>query len=80
MQGLESRHRHDLMELIEDRHGLRATLITSQLPVEHWHDYIGEATIADALLDRLIHGAQRLALDGDSLRKAQAPQANKRDA
>ena len=60
------------MEVIEDRHGRRSTLIASQLPIEHWHDYIGEATIADAVLDRLLHGAHRLNLTGDSMRKTKA--------
>ena len=60
------------MEVIEDRHGRRSTLITSQLPTEHWHDYIGEATLADAILDRLLHGSHRLKLSGESMRKLQA--------
>ncbi|MBT7307268.1 MAG: ATP-binding protein [Gammaproteobacteria bacterium] len=64
--------RQDLMEVIEDRHGRRSTLITSQLPTEHWHDYIGEATLADAILDRLLHGSHRLKLSGESMRKLQA--------
>ena len=57
------------MEVIEDRHGLRSTLIASQLPIEHWHEYIGEATLADAILDRLMHNAHRLLLKGESMRK-----------
>ena len=57
------------MELIEDRHGLRSTLIASQLPVDSWHEYIGEATLADAILDRLIHNAHRLTLQGESMRR-----------
>jgi DNA replication protein DnaC len=57
------------MEVIEDRYGLRATLIAGQLPIEHWHEYIGEATLADAILDRLLHNAHRLPLKGESLRK-----------
>ena len=56
--------------IIEDRHARRSTLITSQLPIEHWHDYIGEATVADAILDRLLNGAHRLQLIGDSMRKS----------
>lgn len=66
---LNAAQRNDLMELIEDRHGRRATLIASQLPVEHWHELIGEATLADAILDRLLHHAHRLALTGESLRR-----------
>ena len=69
IQKMTAPQRNDLMELIEDRHGLRATLIASQLPVEHWHEYIGEATLADAILDRLLHNAHRLPLTGESLRK-----------
>jgi DNA replication protein DnaC len=56
------------MEVIQDRHGRRATLIASQLPTELWHEYIGEATLADAILDRLLHGAHRIPLAGESMR------------
>jgi DNA replication protein DnaC len=59
----------DLMEIVEERYGRRSTIITSQLPVETWHEVIGEPTFADAILDRLVHNAYRLALDGPSLRK-----------
>ena len=72
MQPLDAPQRQDLMEVIEDRHGRRSTLIASQLPVKHWHDYIGEATISDAILDRLLHGSHRLELKGDSMRKREA--------
>jgi len=61
--------RRDLLELIDDRHGHAATLVTSQLPVEHWHDVIGDPTLADAILDRLVHNAYRIALKGESMRK-----------
>ncbi len=57
------------MELIEDRHGRRSTIITSQLPVKEWYDVIGEKTVADAILDRLVHDANRIDIDGDSMRK-----------
>lgn len=57
------------MEIIEDRHGKGSTLITSQVPVTKWHEVIGEQTIADAIMDRLIHNAHRLELKGESLRK-----------
>ncbi|WP_462323000.1 IS21-like element helper ATPase IstB [Halochromatium sp.] len=70
---LNAAQRQDLMELIEERHGLRATLIASQLPVEHWHELIGEATLADAILDRLLHNAHRLSLTGESMRRRSAP-------
>jgi DNA replication protein DnaC len=63
--------RRDLLEVIEDRHGSGSTLITSQLPIENWHDHIGDPTIADAILDRLIHNAHRIQLKGGSMRKKQ---------
>ena len=59
----------DLLEIIDDRVNQRATLITSQLPVDHWHEYLGEPTVADAVLDRLLQSAHRLELKGDSLRR-----------
>jgi DNA replication protein DnaC len=62
-------HRRDFLELLEDRHGTRATVVTSQLPVEHWHEVIGEPTLADAILDRLVHNAYKIPLKGDSMRK-----------
>lgn len=64
--------RRDLLEVIEDRHGTASTIITSQLPVEHWHEVIGDPTIADALLDRLVHNAHRINLKGESMRKTKA--------
>jgi DNA replication protein DnaC len=64
--------RRDLLEIIDDRHGRGSTIVTSQLPVEHWHEIIGDPTIADAILDRLVHNAYKLALKGESLRKATA--------
>jgi len=72
IQNITAAQRNDLMEVIEDRHGLRATLIASQLPVEHWHEYIGEATLADAILDRLVHNAYKNNLKGGSMRKRKA--------
>ena len=69
IQPLDQQSRTILMEIIEDRHGKRSTLITSQVPVNKWHEVIGEQTIADAILDRIIHDAHRLELKGESLRK-----------
>ena len=66
---LNADQRRDMLEIIEDRHGAAATLITSQLPVSSWHEVIGEPTFADAILDRIVHNAYRLDLDGESLRK-----------
>lgn len=64
--------RHDLLEILEDRHGLKSTLVTSQLPIDHWHEQIGDPTLADAILDRLVHSAHKIKLDGDSMRKKNA--------
>jgi len=69
---LTASQRRDLMEIVEDRYATKSTVITSQLPVETWHDVIDEPTFADAILDRLIHNAHRLPLDGPSLRKTNA--------
>jgi DNA replication protein DnaC len=64
--------RRDLLEIIEDRHGLRSTLVASQLPVDHWHEVVGNPTLADAILDRLVHDAYRIELKGESMRKARS--------
>lgn len=64
--------RHDLLEILEDRHGRRSTLVTSQLPVKHWHEIIADPTLADAILDRLVHNAYKLVLSGESMRKKQS--------
>jgi DNA replication protein DnaC len=69
---LSAGQRRDLMEIVEDRCGARSTLVTSQLPVDAWHAVIDEPTFADAILDRLVHNAYRLDLDGPSMRKLKA--------
>ena len=69
IQPLDAQSRSMFMEIIEDRHGKGSTIITSQVPVAKWHEVIGEQTIADAIMDRLIHNAHRLELKGESLRK-----------
>jgi len=74
LSSLDATARRDLLELLDDRHGHRATLVTSQLPVEHWHEVIGDPTLADAILDRLVHSAYRLTLKGESMRKQKAKQ------
>ncbi|MFL0800719.1 MAG: IS21-like element helper ATPase IstB [Agarilytica sp.] len=66
---LNARARLDLLEVIEDRTGTGSLIITSQLPVEKWHEFIGEPTLADALLDRVVHRSHRLELEGDSMRR-----------
>jgi DNA replication protein DnaC len=69
LQPFDSYSRAALMEIVEDRHGKKSTIIASQLPVTGWHDVIGEATIADAILDRIVHDSHRIDLTGESLRK-----------
>jgi len=64
--------RIDLLEVLEDRHGRGATLVTSQIPIEQWHDVIGDPSLADVILDRLVHNAHRLTLAGESLRRLSA--------
>jgi DNA replication protein DnaC len=63
--------RNDLLELLDDRVGARATLITSQLPVTAWHEWLNDPTLADAILDRIVHGAHKIALKGESMRRKQ---------
>lgn len=65
--------RHDVLEVLEDRYDLRSTIVTSQLPVKHWHEYIEDPSLADALLDRVVHNAYNLDLKGPSRRKEKAP-------
>jgi DNA replication protein DnaC len=69
---LTDSERHDFLEVLEDRYGKRATLVTSQLPFEHWHETIKDATFADAILDRLVHNAHRITLKGASMRRSKS--------
>ena len=69
---LRDQDRRDLLEIFEDRYGMRSTILTSQLATEHWHDHVGEATVADAICDRLLHNAHRITLKGPSRRKEDA--------
>ena len=69
LEPLGPEQRRDLLEIVEERYGRGATLITSQIPVDRWHDLIGEPTLADAILDRIVHNAHRFQLRGESLRK-----------
>ena len=79
---LSAENRRDLLEITEDRYGIRSTVITSQLPVENWHDIIADPTLADAILDRLVHSAYQLNLKGESMRKRRQPltQTDHRDS
>jgi DNA replication protein DnaC len=69
---LRDQNRHDLLELLEDRYGNRSVIITSQLPSSSWHAYVGDPTVADAILDRIVHNAHRLSLKGPSRRKEES--------
>ncbi|SOZ32735.1 transposase (fragment) [Cupriavidus taiwanensis] len=70
--------RGDLLEVLDDRVGTRSTIVTSQLPIEHWHQWLNDPTLADAILDRLVHQAHKVALKGESMRKRTATDAKKR--
>ena len=69
LAALTDQHRRDLLEILDDRYNLRATIITSQLPVAHWHEAVGDPTLADAILDRVVHNAYKINLSGSSMRK-----------
>jgi len=73
---LEETQRHDLLEVLEDRYGKRSTVVTSQLPVAKWHEWIGDPTLADAILDRLVHNAYKVQLKGGSRRKDRGKENN----
>lgn len=73
---LNDEHRRDILELLEDRHGRGATIVPSQFPVDHWHQVLGEPTLADAILDRLLHNAYKITLRGEAMRKRHAAVKN----
>jgi len=73
---LEEPQRHDLLEVLEDRYGKRSTVVTSQLPIKKWHEWIGDPTLADAILDRLVHNAYKVRLKGPSQRKVESTNTN----
>ena len=73
LEPLDAAARHDLLEILEDRYGRRSTIVTSQLPVDQWHALIGDPTYADAVLDRLVHNAHRIDLNGESMRRTRKP-------
>jgi DNA replication protein DnaC len=77
LEPLDAAARHDLLEIIEERYGRRSTIITSQIPVDKWHDLIGDPTYADAILDRIVHNAHRINLTGHSLRRTRAGKTSK---
>ena len=75
MTPLSERERRDFLEICDDRYGRRSTILMSQLPVGRWHEQIGDPTIADSLLDRVVHNAYRIELNGESMRRKQTPRS-----
>ena len=73
LQKLDAAARQDFLEVLEERYGRRSTIVTSQVPVDKWHDLIGDPTYADAILDRIVHNAHRIDLAGDSMRRKRKP-------
>lgn len=80
IQPLDAPSRTALMDIIEDRHGKRSTIITSQLPVKQWYEVIGEKTVADAILDRIVHQSARIELKGESLRRKWSKKNNEQNS
>ena len=76
---LTDQERSDMLEILEDRHGIHSTIITSQLPIEHWHEAIGNPTLADAILDRIIHNAYKIQLKGGSMRRIKAERLSEKN-
>lgn len=79
MAPLTDEQQRDLLEILDDRFNVRSTLVTSQLPVEHWHQHLGDPTLADAILDRLVHNAYKVDLKGESMRKRKSKLTNNMD-
>jgi DNA replication protein DnaC len=79
LSSLTGEQRRDLLEILEDRHDQRSTIVTSQLPIDQWHGFIGDPTLADAILDRLVHNAYKINLKGESMRKKKAKLTGKTD-
>lgn len=73
---MTAEHRRCMFEIIEDRYGLRSTIVTSQLPVSNWHESIGDPTLADAILDRVVHNAYKVVMNGESMRKKRSKLTN----
>ena len=77
---MSAQERRDLLEVVEDRHGFTSTIVAAQLPIEHWHENIRDPTIADAVLDRLVHNAYKINLKGESMRKLRSTLTKKKDS
>jgi len=77
---MSAQERRDLLEVIEDRHGLASIIVAAQLPIEHWHEHIRDPTISDAILDRLVHNAYKITLKGESMRKIRSNLTNRKES
>ena len=77
---MSAQERRDLLEVVEDRHGLASTIVSAQLPIKHWHENIRDPTIADAVLDRLVHNAYKIILKGESMRKLHSSLTKNKDS
>ena len=77
---MSTQEQRDLLEVIEDRHGIASLLIATQIPIQMWHDNIRDPTIADAILDRIVHNAYKINLKGESMRKLRSNLTNKKDS
>ena len=75
LEPLDAAARHDLLEILEERYGRHSTVITSQLPVDRWHEVVNDPTYADAIMDRLVHNAHRIELTGESMRRTRGKQS-----
>ena len=78
MHSLKNHQYRDFLEILDDRHQTASTLITSQFPMKHWHDTIGNPTLADAILDRIVHNAHKIELKGESMRKIKSSENNQK--
>ncbi len=79
LEAMDKDQRHDLLEIVEERNGIKSTIITSQQPIENWHSIIGDPTMADSILDRLVHNAHTIVMKGDSMRKRAKPGIKNKD-
>ena len=79
MAPLKDSERRDFLEICDDRYQRRSTILTSQMPIAHWHEQIGDPSIADSIMDRLVHNAYRIELSGESIRKKRARKSGEED-
>jgi DNA replication protein DnaC len=79
LAAMSEQQRQDLLEVLDDRHNQSSTIVTSQLPINLWHETIGDMTLGDAILDRLVHNSHRMELKGESMRKKQAKKLEEKE-